>query len=524
MLQHPAPFTDLPDPQGLRKPASTPGSATPLVRKYRLLIGGAWCDPAGGEWLESINPANGEAWALIPRGRAADANRAVAAARAAFESAPWRGMTPSARGDLLRRVATHLESHIEALGVIEARDNGKRLVDVLPQLRTLPRYFHYYAGLADKIEGAVIPNDVPGVFNYTRHEPLGVVVAITPWNSPLMLAVWKLAPALAAGNTVVLKPSEHASASTLEFAAQLEAAGLPPGVVNVVTGLGGEAGAPLVEHPDVAKITFTGSDTSGKRIAATAAADLKRVTLELGGKSPQLVFDDADIDSAVHGVLSGIFVALGQSCIAGSRLLVHDSIHDRFVQRLVDGMQGVRIGDPFDASTQLGPVANQPQHEKVLAFIARARSEGATCVLGGHAAHPVNCGAGWYVEPTIFTNVRPDMQLYREEVFGPVLAVSRFHTEDEALQMANDSAFGLAAGIWTQDMARSIRLSERIAAGTIYVNTYRSVSSLSPVGGYKHSGYGRENGIDAIKEFLQVKSVWIGLVPVPDPFPPLKKG
>jgi len=514
-----APFTDTPDPDNTRLPAHLPGSATPLLRTYQQLIGGVWCSASGGEWLESFNPANGEVWALIPRGRLADAEHAVAAALAAFESTAWRTMTASARGDLLRRVATYLEGHIEDLAVIEARDNGKRLVDVLPQLRTLPKYFHYYAGLADKIEGAVIPNDVPGVFNYTRHEPLGVVVAITPWNSPLMLAVWKLAPALAAGNTVVLKPSEHASASTLEFAAMLEAAGLPPGVVNVVTGLGGEVGAPLVEHPLVAKITFTGSDDSGKRIAAIAAADLKRVTLELGGKSPQLVFDDADFDNAVHGVLSGIFVALGQSCIAGSRLLLHDSIHDRFVKHLVAGMQGARIGDPFDRDTQIGPVANQPQHEKVLAFIEQARAEGATCVLGGRSVHPTNCGAGWYVEPTIFTNVRPDMQLYRQEVFGPVLAVCRFHTEEEAVQMANDSAFGLAAGIWTKDMARSIRLADRIAAGTIYVNTYRSVSTLSPVGGYKHSGYGRENGINAIHEFLQVKSVWMGLIPVPNPFP-----
>lgn len=516
------PFTDAPDPDGRRLPAQIPGLATPLLRTYRQLIGGIWDAAASGEWLETVNPANGEVWARIPRGTAVDAERAVAAARAAFEQPAWQKMTPSDRGELLRRIATYLEGHIDELAVIEARDNGKRLVDVRPQLRTLPKYFHYYAGLADKIEGAVIPNDVPGVFNYTRHEPLGVVVAITPWNSPIMLAIWKLAPALAAGNTVVLKPSEHASASTLEFAAMLEAAGLPPGVVNVVTGLGAEVGAALVEHPQVAKITFTGSDASGKRIAATAAADLKRVTLELGGKSPQLVFEDADFDNAVHGVLSGIFLALGQSCIAGSRLLVHDSIHDRFVERLVAGMRGVRMGDPFDAGTQLGPVANQPQHQKVMGFIERAKAEGATCVLGGRAVHPAHCAGGWYVEPTIFTDVRPDMQLYREEVFGPVLAVCRFHTEDEAVQMANDSAFGLAAGIWTTDMARSIRVAERIAAGTIYVNTYRSVSTLSPVGGYKHSGYGRENGIDAIREFLQVKSVWLGLVPVPNPFPQAK--
>ncbi len=512
-------FTEFADSGGPRGPAPEPGGATPLQRKYRQLIGGHWCDPEGNEWFDTINPANGEAWALIPRGSAADADRAVAAARATFESGSWRTMTATARGELLRRVATFLEDHIETLAAIESRDNGKRLVDVLAQLRYLPKYFHYYAGLADKIEGSVIPNDVPGVFNYTRHEPLGVVVAITPWNSPLMLAAWKLAPALAAGNTVVLKPSEHASASTLELARLMEQAGLPAGVLNVVTGFGAGVGASLVAHPDVAKVTFTGSEASGQQIAAAAAKGLKRVTLELGGKSPQLVFDDADMDTAVNGVLAGIFMGLGQSCIAGSRLLVQDTIHDRFVQRLVEGMQGVRIGDPFDASTQLGPMANQPQHEKVLAFIAQARREGAQCVLGGQAVHPANCGAGWYVEPTIFTEVRPAMQLYREEVFGPVLAVTRFRDEEEAVRMANDTRFGLAAGVWTQDMARSVRLSERIAAGTVYVNTYRGVSTLSPVGGYKHSGYGRENGIDAIKEFLQVKSVWIGLTPVPDAFP-----
>ncbi|MCY7305194.1 MAG: aldehyde dehydrogenase [Rhodoferax sp.] len=517
-MDHPH-FTELADSTGLRKSASEPGSAMPRQRKYLQHIGDQWCAPANGEWFETVNPANGEPWALIPHGTAADAERAVAAARCAFESGTWHDLNPTARGELLRRVATYLEAHIEELAPIEARDNGRRQVDLLPQLRYLPKYFHYYAGLADKIEGTVIPNDVPGVFNYTRHEPLGVVVAITPWNSPLMLAAWKLAPALAAGNTVVLKPSEHASASTLELALLLELGGLPPGVVNVVTGFGQGVGSALVSHPDVAKITFTGSDASGRHIAAAAGQGLKRVTLELGGKSPQLVFDDADMDTAVHGVLAGIFMGLGQSCIAGSRLLVQNAIHDRFVERLVAGMQGVRIGDPFDPHSQLGPIANQPQFEKVLAFIAQAREDGATCVLGGQAAHPANCPTGWYLEPTIFTNVTPDMQLYRDEVFGPVLAVTRFRDEDEAVRMANDTRFGLAAGVWTTDMARSVRLSQRIAAGTVYVNTYRSVSALSPVGGYKHSGYGRENGIDAIREFLQVKSVWMGLAPVPNPFP-----
>lgn len=507
-----------------RRSDSASGHAPGIARKYRNLVDGQWCDPLSGEWFESADPATGKAWALVPKGSAADANRAVAAAKSAFESSAWRGLGPTARGELLRHVATRLESRIEQIAAIETRDNGKRLVEVLGQLRYIPKYFHYYAGLADKVEGSVIPNDVPNIFNYTRHEPLGVVVAITAWNSPVMLAAWKLAPALAAGNTVVLKPSEHASASTLEFALLLQECGLPAGVVNVVTGFGTDVGAALVAHPDVAKVTFTGSEASGRHIARSAADTFKRVTLELGGKSPQVVFDDADLDNAVRGVISGIFLSLGQSCIAGSRLLVQDGIHDRFVAKLVEAMAEVRIGDPFDASMQLGPIANLAQHEKVLSFIAQARRDGATCVLGGQASHPAGCKGGWYLEPTIFTNVRPDMQLYREEVFGPVLAVTRFTDEAEALRMANDSKYGLAAGVWTRDTALGLRMSERIAAGTVYVNSYRSVSTLSPVGGYKHSGYGRENGIDAIKEFLQVKSVWVGLGPVADPLPKAAQG
>jgi aldehyde dehydrogenase (NAD+) len=490
------------------------------LRRYRNYIGGKWCEPGSGEWLDSLNPATAEVWALIPRGNKADAERAVSAAREAFEAPEWRNMTPTRRGEILRAIGTLLEARIEELATLESTDNGKRITEVIPQLKSLPKYFHYFAGLADKIQGAVIPVESPEVLNYTRHEPLGVVVAITPWNSPLMLAIWKIAPALAAGNTVIVKPSEHASVSTLELARLIDEAGLlPPGVLNVVAGLGAEVGEPLVRHPDVAKITFTGSEVGGQHIASAASADVKRVTLELGGKSPQLVFEDANIDDAVNGVIAGIFGSLGQSCVAGSRLIVHQSLHDRFVEKLVDAMRDIRVGDQLDPSTQIGPVATRQQYEKVLSFIANAKAAGARCVLGGEALKPLNTGNGWFVAPTIFTGVRSDMELFREEVFGPVLAVLPFQDETQAIALANDTKYGLAAGVWTRDVARALRASEQIAAGTVYINTYRNVSMASPVGGYKRSGYGRENGIEAIHEFLQVKSVWLGLGATRNPFP-----
>jgi len=481
-------------------------------------IGGEQVDPAGGEWFESFNPYTGRPWALIPRGNAADVDRAVTAASAAFRG-DWRKLTPSARGRLLCRLGDLIAQNAEALAAIEVRDNGKLIAEMAAQLRYIPQWYYYFGGLADKIEGAVIPTDKAGIFNFTRHEPLGVVAAIVPWNSPLNLATWKLAPALAAGNTVVWKPSEFSSASALEFVRLFDEAGFPPGVVNVITGYGGEVGAPLVADARVAKVAFTGGEAGGQQVYQAAAKSFKPVTLELGGKSANIVFDDANLENAVKGAISGIFAATGQTCIAGSRLLVHESIHREFVERLVAFARTARMGDPMSLDTQVGPVTTRAQYEKVLSYIDVARDEGARCVLGGAASQRPECGTGWFVEPTIFDGVTNQMRIAREEVFGPVLSVIEFRDEDHAVEIANDSLYGLAAGLWTESMKRALRVSERLEAGIVWVNTYRAVSYMSPFGGYKRSGLGRENGQEAIYEYLQTKSVWISTADdVPNPF------
>jgi len=399
------------------------------------------------------------------------------------------------------------------------RDNGKLYAEMSVQTAYMAQWYYYFGGLADKIEGHVIPIDKPDTFNFTRYEPLGVIGAIIPWNSPLLLLAWKLAPALAAGNTIVIKPSEYTSASALEFMKLIEQAGFPPGVVNVVTGFGPEVGTPLVEHPLVAKIAFTGSDATGQRIYEAAARGLKRVSMELGGKSPNIVFDDAHMDNAVKGVISGIFAATGQTCIAGSRLLVQQSIHDQFVEQLVAFAKTAKMGNPMNQDTQVGPVTNPPQFKKILKYIDLAKSEGAKPVLGGARAARPECGDGWFVEPTIFTGVKNSMRIAQEEVFGPGLSVIPFRDDEDAIAIGNDVVFGLAAGVWTQNMRRAFMMAERLQAGTVWINTYRAVSYLSPFGGYKRSGIGRESGQEMIKEYLQTKSVWISTAAeVPNPF------
>ena len=489
------------------------------MQRYQLYIEGLSVDAASGKWFDSFNPYTGEPWAQVAEGGTEDVDRAVRAAHRAFTEGPWPQLTASQRGLLLHRLGDLVAREAKRLAAIEVRDNGKLLAEMQGQLNYIPQWYYYFGGLADKIQGAVIPLDKKGYFNFTRHEPLGVVAVITPWNSPLLLATWKLAPALAAGCTVVIKPSEFTSASTLEFVKLFEEAGFPPGVVNVVTGFGKDVGTPLVGHPLVNKVAFTGSDVTGRAINELAARSFKHVSLELGGKSPNIVFEDANLDDAVNGAVAGIFAATGQTCIAGSRLLLQEAIHDAFVDKLLALARTARMGDPMSLDTQVGPVTTQPQYRKVLGYIDIARQEGARLLLGGGPATRPECGKGWFVEPTIFGDVDNRMRIAQEEVFGPVLSVIRFKDEDDAVAIANDVRFGLGSGVWTSDIGRAIRMSERIQAGTVWVNTYRAVSYLSPFGGYKDSGLGRENGFDAIRGYQQVKSVWINAgAPTANPF------
>ena len=480
------------------------------LTKYQTYIDGAWCDAASGKTFQTSDPYTGEAWALIPECDASDCDRAVEAAWRAFDKGAWPAMTQTARGRLLRKIAGLIEQHCEHLGRIEVKDNGKLISEMQAQTKYMAEWYYYYAGLADKIHGAVVPVDKPDTFTYTLREPVGVCAFIVPWNSPLLLVAWKLAPALAAGCTVVIKPSEFTSASLLEFVKLvLEPAGIPKGVVNVVTGYGAVVGEPLVTHPKVAKVAFTGGTATGARVNELAARTFKKVSLELGGKSPNIVFDDCIMDDAVNGAISGIFAATGQTCIAGSRLLVQDSIHDKFVEKLIATAKTAKLGDPSKYETQVGPVTTPGQYQKILGYIDIAKGEGAKCVLGGGPATAAEGGGKYFVKPTIFTGVDNKMRIAQEEVFGPVLSIIKFRDEDHAVEIANDILYGLGSGVWTQSVKRAVTMAKRIRAGTVWVNTYRAVSFTMPFGGYKASGLGRENGTDAIDAYLQTKSVWI---------------
>jgi acyl-CoA reductase-like NAD-dependent aldehyde dehydrogenase len=475
------------------------------METFALLINGVETPAASGQTFDSVDPFSGDVWAQIARAGSEDVDRAVYAAHAAFTGGTWPMTSARRRGELLRAVADLFRRQADVFADIETRDNGKLIGETSFQASYVPQILEYYAGLADKIEGAVMPLDRTGVLAFTQWEALGVVAVITPWNSPLLIGAGKIANAIAAGCTVVVKPSEFTSASTVAFARLFDAAGFPPGVVNVVTGFGSEIGDALVTHPKVAKVTFTGSTQTGRRINERAASSFKKVSLELGGKSANIIFDDADLDKAVRGAAGGIFAASGQTCVAGSRLLVQNTIHDEVVSRLVDLIKDVKVGDPRDPSTRIGPIATRPQYERVLEYLEIARADGATCVAGG-AAHP---GKGQLVPPTIYTGVTNDMRIAREEVFGPVLSIIRFEDEDEAIRIANDSNYGLASGVWTSSMRRALTMSKRLEAGTVWINMYRAASFMMPLTGRKESGLGSENGQENIRHYMQPKSVWL---------------
>ena len=487
------------------------------TRDYQMLIDGAWTDAADGGRFDSLNPATGTVWATMPEATAEDVDRAVRAADAAL-SGEWGAMTPTARGKCLRRLGDLLAAASEEIGRVETTDTGKMFKETAWQATYIAEYLHFYAGAADKIEGETLPIDKPDMFVFTAREPLGVVAAVIPWNSQIFLSAVKIGPALAAGNTIVLKASEHASAPLLEFGRLVKDAGIPDGVINIVTGHADPCGRVLTTHPLVARIAFTGGPASARHIVRNSAENFAQVSLELGGKSPFIVFDDADLDSAVNGSVAGIFAATGQSCVAGSRLYLHEDIADAFLARMVAIAENIRIGDPQAEETEMGPLCTPGQMAHIEAEVALALEEGGHILTGGERA-PQD---GLYYRPTIIDCPRQDMRIVDTELFGPVLAVQRFRTEDEVVALANDSAHGLAAGIFTRDSARSLRLSQKIRAGIVWVNTYRAISPIAAFGGMKSSGYGREAGMQAVYDYTRPKTVWMNLSddPIANPFKP----
>ena len=501
-----------------------PGMHPDLLKYEQLYIDGQWVSPIDGELVESIDPSTGKAWALVPFGGPKDLDRAVAAANGALRG-PWRKLSVYQRAGLLRHFADVYQTHADRLAQLESRDNGRPIRETRPDIASHSQWYHYFAGLADKMDGRAIPAD-PHMHIFTTRVPVGVVGAIVPWNAPLLLTAWKLAPALAAGCAIIIKPSENTTVTALELARIAHEAGIPAGVINVVPGYGKTVGSRLVTHPDVHKISFTGEIRTSQEIMRAAAGTLKRLTFENGGKSPHILFADADLGPALNAATHAAFMATGQSCALGSRLLVHSSIYNQVVEELGRRAQRVRIGAPLSEATQMGPQTTAQQREKTLHYIQVGHDEGAQLVAGGRIASTgslsdPSLAGGYFVEPTVFANVKQSMRIAQEEIFGPVCSVIPFDDEEEAIAIANDTQYGLTAALWTQNIGRAHRVASQIEAGTVWVNTYRYLRWNIPYGGFKLSGLGRENGPEGIDAYLQHRSTIINLTGAyPDAYPP----
>ncbi|MBO9425652.1 aldehyde dehydrogenase [Labrenzia sp. R4_1] len=486
------------------------------MQHYQLYIDGGRCEGSGGQILHTENPATGDPWASFACADTRDVNRAVAAARRALEDPAWCDLTQTQRGKLLFRLAELVEAHSEDLGRLETTDSGKLLAETLSQTKYVGDYYRYYAGLADKIEGAVLPIDKPDMHVFTKREPVGVVAAVVPWNAQMFLTATKLGPALAAGCTVVLKASEIAPIPMLEFASLIDQAGFPPGVVSVITGNAEDCAVPLTRHPDVDRIAFTGGPETARHVVRNSAENFAVTSLELGGKSPVLVFDDADLDGAANGLIAGNFGASGQSCVAGSRALVQRTVFESLVDKITEKAAHISVGDPLEAATHVGPLCTNVQIERIKVTLNKAIEQGAEIRLGGAPLER----SGNYMAPTLVACPNPDIETLKVEMFGPVMSLLPFDTEDEAIALANDTPYGLASGIFTRDVARAHRVSSRLRAGICWINTYRAISPIAPFGGFNQSGYGREAGIEAVLDYTRTKTVWINTSgePMANPF------
>jgi len=486
------------------------------MQHYQLFIAGEWREGAQGQVMTTENPSTGEPWASFACAEPEDVATAVVAARRALDDPAWRDMTQTARGKLLHRLADLIAANAEKLGRLETTDSGKLLAETLSQTGYVADFYRYYAGLADKIEGAVLPIDKPDMHVFTKREPIGVVAAIVPWNAQMFLTATKLGPALAAGCSVILKASEMAPVPMLEFASLIEEAGFPPGVVSVITGDAENCAVPLTRHPGIDRIAFTGGPETARHVVRNSAESFAVTSLELGGKSPVLVFDDADLDGAANGLIAGNFGASGQSCVAGSRGLVQRTVFNELVARIKEKASGIRVGDPLEPATHVGPLCTKAQVERIRETLAKAKAQGATIHFGGAPLDQ----AGNYMAPTLVECPSPETETLKVEMFGPVMSLIPFDGEDEAIALANDTEYGLASGVFTQDVARAHRVSQRLRAGICWVNTYRAISPMAPFGGYNQSGYGREGGLEAVLDYTRTKTTWINTsgAPMANPF------